>query len=43
MIPKNLTWVIKPIINVKKPNVVDEDDLLMKVEHMKAKLSCDSK
>ena len=32
-----LAWVRKPIINMEKPTVVDEDDLLMKVDSMKAK------
>ena len=36
----NLAWVMKPIINVKKPRVVDEDALLMKADNMKAKPSC---
>lgn len=35
---KNLAWVKKPTINMEKPTVVDEDDLLMKVDSMKAKL-----
>ena len=37
----NLTCVRKPIINVKKPEVVDEDALLIKVDIMKANPSCD--
>ena len=40
---KNLTWVTKPIINTKKPTVVDEDALLIKADIMKAKPSCDPK
>lgn len=39
----NLAWVRKPIINMLKPTVVDEDDLLKKADSKKAKPSCHKK
>ena len=34
---RKLAWVIDPTINMEKPAVVDEDDLLMKADNIKAK------
>lgn len=36
----HFTWVKNPIINIENPTVVADADLVMKVDIMKAKLSC---
>ena len=33
----SLAWVIKPMMNMTNPKVVDEEDLLRKAESQKAK------